>query len=476
MIPTLCLISVALAPAQPAGVSDWLLTPRWGRGQELVYQGSYLEESLGKGIQFTRSYHLHHRVFVLDKNPQGMELALLTTLKQQPPRHNRPAGKDDALPDPGTVRLELARLSADGKLSTMSGASVLMPLQGPATVEAGELVEPPNRRLRPGQTWVVTEDGRPPRTWTLAGVEAMNGTSCVKLTAVQQSEDWDRPRGDRTAWRRQDIVWLAPRQGIAKRVERTIEQREPARTEPTSRAVTRYDLESTVVYPGQLFEDRYREITQAKSFAESAEPILREPGKHGPKPVDALLTKMRYHVDNRAPTPYREAVVHLQQRVEFARNAPTVPVKLADSGWPGAVASVGQPAPDFVVAGVSPARPVHLHRLLGKPILLVFYNPTSQTAAELLRFAQSLQDKSAALTVLGMAVSDDTEGILRQHKALELQIPLVSGKGLRQSYGVDATPKLVLLDGDGYVRGTYEGWGREIPQAVTQELERWAKK
>ena len=57
-----------------------------------------------------------------------------------------------------------------------------------------------------------------------------------------------------------------------------------------------------------------------------------------------------------------------------------------------------------------------------------------------------------------------------------MHIPLVSGKGLRQSYAVDATPKMVVLDGEGLVRGTYEGWGREIPQAVTQELDRWQKK
>src|SRR5438876_743144 len=198
MIPTLCLISVALAPAQSVSGSDWLLTPRWSRGQELVYQGTYLEEALGKSVQFTRSYHLHHRVFVLDKTPQGAELALFTTLRRQPDR----GATRESEAEPGSVRLELARASAEGRLTTTAGTPLLMPLLGPATVECGAIVEVPNRRLAKDQKWVVMEEGRPPRTWTVGGVESINGTSCVKFTAVQQSEDWEQPRADRTAWRR----------------------------------------------------------------------------------------------------------------------------------------------------------------------------------------------------------------------------------------------------------------------------------
>ena len=44
------------------------------------------------------------------------------------------------------------------------------------------------------------------------------------------------------------------------------------------------------------------------------------------------------------------------------------------------------------------------------------------------------------------------------------------------SYAVEATPKVVLLDSDGVVRGTYLGWGRETPSAVTEELKRWLQK
>lgn len=473
MLATVCLISVALAPAQPVGGSDWLLVPHWSRGQELVYQGSYKEEALGKGVQFSRAYQLQLRVFVLEKGPQGGEFALLTALKQ---RRRTAVRDDDATAEPSSVRLDFARTVATGRLTNPSGGPLLVPLQGPPTVECGSFLEFPNRRLAVGQKWEVTEEGRPPRTWTIAGLESVNGTSCLKLTGVQQSEDWDHPRADRTAWRRLDVVWLAPRFCIAQRVERTLEQREPARTETTSRTITHYELDNTLVYPNQLFEDRYREIVQARSFAETAEPLLREPGRLGPKPFEALLAKIAYHLDNRAATPYREAIVQLQRRLEYARTTPNQPVKVAENSTRSLVATVGQPAPDFVVPGLTGHPSVRLHRLLGKPILLVFYNPTSQTAGELLRFAQTVQDRFPSVTVVGMPVTDDSNGVLRQYKDLDLHFTLVSGKGLRQSYAVEATPKLVVLDAEGLVRGAYEGWGREIPQAVVQELDRWLKK
>src|SRR5437588_12789249 len=101
MLATICLMSCALAPAQTASGAEWLLTPRLSRGQELVYRGTFTEESLGRGVQFSRAYRLHSRVFVLDTSPEGLEIAFLTTLKLR-------TGSDSANsapmgPEPGSV-------------------------------------------------------------------------------------------------------------------------------------------------------------------------------------------------------------------------------------------------------------------------------------------------------------------------------------------------------------------------------------
>ena len=145
----------------------------------------------------------------------------------------------------------------------------------------------PERRVCLQDSWLTGEEGRPPRTWRIAGVEIVNGTNCVKLVGVQQSDDWERPRGDSTAWQRRDAVWLSPQLGIAYRVERIIEHRDPLRKEPTHRTVLRYDLDSRLTYPGKLFEDRAQEIRQARKFWDEAVPLLREPAQHRQQ-LDAL--------------------------------------------------------------------------------------------------------------------------------------------------------------------------------------------
>jgi hypothetical protein len=108
---------------------------------------------------------------------------------------------------------------------------------------------------------------------------------------------------------------------------------------------------------------------------------------------------------------------------------------------------------------------------------MVFYHPGSVTVEQVLRFAQQVQDKYGQLVgVLGFSVSDDVERIKKQHSDLQLSLLIYSGKGLRRSYGVEATPKLVILDAAGVVRGSYIGWGPETAELVIDELQRWLRK
>lgn len=468
MIATMCVITWALVPAQAVG-TDWLLTPRLNRALELVYRGSYTEEAHGKGVQCTRGYRLESKVFVIDASASGAELAVLTSLKLQAPRLGEPAKE----PDSGSVRLELARLSARGGLTSQTGASLLAPLTGPPTIECGALVEVPNGRVKLDAAWEVNEEGRPPLTWMVVGVETVNGTSCVKLAGLQQSDDWQQPRADHMGWRRQDFVWMSPRLGIAQRVERIIEQREPGRREPSQRSVTRYDLESSLVYPGQLYDDRHREIQQYWSLAESAAPLLGEPGKHGAAPCDALITRINHYVDNHPPTPYRETLVQLKRRLETARKGQATVV--ADRHELFTVATPGKPAPDFVMPGLISKESVRLRRLLGRPILLVFYNPSSHLAEEVMSFAQRIYETQREVIVLGLAYSDDSDAVIKQYRELKLSFPLLPGKGLRLTYAVEATPKFIVIDAEGVVRSTYVGWGREMPPTITEELKRCGK-
>jgi peroxiredoxin len=469
MAANLYLLACVLIPAQAADSADWLLVPRLGRGQELVYRGSYAEEATGKGVRFSRSYALENRVFVLDTLPRGLEIAFQTILKL---RATHTEGSDE--PEPSSVRLELAQVDLQGRVTAAPGVALAVPLDGPATVECGAFIEVPRGRIGRKQNWEVLEPNRPGRRWKVLGVETVSGTSCVKLEGLQQSEDWDSPRADRAAWRRRDTVWLNPRLGVAYRVERIIERREPAHRDATQRSMAQYELQSDLQYPGQLFDDRRAEIRQALKLNEAIAPLLTDAGKHGRKPFDNILARIAYYLDNQPPTPYREAVLQVKRRAEAASRGESPPAPLvAEGNRAPTVAVLDQPAPDFIVVNLLTGESTQLRRCLGHPLLMVFYHPNSQTAEPVLRFAQAVQDKyRRQLVVFGCAVSDDAETVRKQCHELQLSFPIHAGKGLLQSYGVEATPKLVILDSGGIVRGSCIGWGPETPAVVAEELQR----
>src|SRR5262249_37306253 len=155
----------------------------------------------GARVQFNRNYKMETRIFVLETPPRGAAVALFTTLQGE-----QTAPSAVRAPAPfGSVRLEGAFVNLQGKLSA-PGVSFSIPLDSAPTLECGAFVEVPGGRVRPGMTWDEAEAGRPPRAWRVLGTEAIAGATCVKLSGVQQTDDYENPRGDRLAWRREDTV------------------------------------------------------------------------------------------------------------------------------------------------------------------------------------------------------------------------------------------------------------------------------
>src|SRR5205085_3531991 len=81
--------------------------------------------------------------------------------------------------------------------------------------------------------------------------------------------------------------------------------------------------------------------------------------------------------------------------------------------------------PDIVVTDLASKKPVRLYELLGRPILIIFYNPQSSTGANTLQFAKRVHDKyPAKVNILGLAMTNKLSAALKQHKDLELPFPV----------------------------------------------------
>jgi hypothetical protein len=75
-----------------------------------------------------------------------------------------------------------------------------------------------------------------------------------------------------------------------------------------------------------------------------------------------------------------------------------------------------------------------------------------------------------------LAVTDNVELVQKQHKEMKLPFPILDGNSMHEMFGVDALPRLVVVDGEGVVRWTATGWGLHTPAEIEEQLQRWMKK
>ncbi len=234
----------------------------------------------------------------------------------------------------------------------------------------------------------------------------------------------------------------------------------------------RYELESRAQFPGQLLEDRRQFILKAKRFQEEAQPLLAQPVLYRPQ-VEGLMRKVSLFLENQPPTPYRRAVSSLQNRLEIARRGETPPEIGQDELAFGNAVGIGQRVPDFVVANLTGKESVRLGRMLGRPVFIFFYDPRFDSGKDILRFATDLHKQHGAqLSIMAMAVTNDDALIRKQHASMRLPFDLLDGTGLHQTFGVEGTPRLVVLDGDGMIRFAATGWGLHTPREIAEEIER----
>jgi hypothetical protein len=417
----------------------------------------------------TRRFQVENRILVLETLPTGIKVAILTIT--DPQESNFP--KFDA-EERRTVDLHLGRVDLKGRITLVTEQPLQIPQQGPCQIEGGCFVELPAEQKATRTEWTIAE-AKGPHQWRMADSESVEGQTCLKLLGSQQSEDWEHPIAGRTAWRRQDTVWLSPQTGVAVRYERAVERRQAVSPEPVERALASFHLESSLIYPGQLLRDREAEINLYRQYSQLAETFFRAPNPDNPRRLGALAARIAYHCDNQPPTPFRAALQALRARLESASRGdlPPVPSEKETVGPASHRSSTGETAvlaaPDFVATDMSTSASVRLQLLRGRPVLLLFFHPGSASAMETLRFAQRIA-QTTSVSVLGLSVTDEAGSFLQDFD-LKLTFPLVKAAALRSPYAVEATPKIILIDAAGSIRRTFEGWGQETSSLVREELE-----
>ena len=487
MQTSLCLVTCALMLAQTGDRAEWQLSPQLASGTELLYRGELLEEDLGPQFQRQTRYRLDATLLVLEAGVKDWQVAFLTTLTRidakepmsKPDNDGKRPPAKTAAEMPASLRIELAKVETQGRVRNKDGRLVQIPLKGIPTLESGFFVAVPLTKVGRNYTWDAPEEGRTPLRWQVVGTESSGGILCIKLVGVQQSEDWEQGRADHVAWRRRDTIWLHPQFHVAQRVERIIERREPARQHPTERVTVRYELESPLKYPSIVFNERRQEILKAADFYDTTQALIQDPTRNRAT-MDAQITRIAHFVDRGRDLAYRPVFAHLVSTLENAKKAEApVPLGQEESAPLPTLRGigVGHRAPDFLISAFTQEEPTRFQAKSEKPTLVFFYSPTSTMTREILMYARQLsQRKGTPVRVLAFAVAPDAELVRKQHQEFRLNIPIHDGNGMRLTFGVEQTPRFVVIDREGLITFTQTGWGLHTPFELDDVFERCQKK
>jgi hypothetical protein len=428
--------------------------PDWKPGQEYVYRGSVKEMGPVEDWQVIQSYSLELRLLVSKVTTGSAELYCCTKLTQT---------------TTGSVSVHLAQAMVDARghitsCSVPTGKTLL--LDGPATWETGFLLPLPEEKVVPNIPWEAREPGRQPRLFTW-----LSNSGDLMVKGLQESIDWQRPRGDSTAWRRSDQLTFSSRATLPIKVERLVERRAPAFRRPTTRFITEYTLQNVETLAGPMLDARLLDIENIMLFQADVQTLSKLPLDKASRAAWVKLeSRLEDYQAAAGNTPYRETLTTLRSTIQAAleNRLPQVQHQVTERSI-----EPGQLLPPFTLTTTT-GEVVNMAQLKGRPTLLVFYRPGSQLTKTLETELPAWQRAHGQVTFhcLFLASREGEEPLLPA--ATGARLLAVPGRSLMGIFNVVDTPHFVLLDCDGALLSTITGYSpatrRDLDTLLRKEL------
>ncbi len=300
--------------------------PRLHVGDELVYTGVVVEESLRIEKLWKRTTKIEVRAFVLGVHERGTDLALLTLLHPQDNAAMARVAVDVNGAAKGgerepVVRLELIRLDVAGAVLRLLPEPTPPPLtlneettskpfaarltQEPVLIELALFPPRPTAGAKASDTWTQSEAGHPDTAWTAKRPVVLDGAEVIEFAAEQMSAKWAKPNAFDKPWRHSQRFWLAPGDGIARVIWRRFEVNDGPT--PATSIETRLDWQPTVPHRDEGLDRVRREIEFAWWFSQQVEKL---PAENHP----AIAARIRRYCEDYPATPFREAVESVGRR------------------------------------------------------------------------------------------------------------------------------------------------------------------
>jgi hypothetical protein len=441
------------------------------RGDEFSYTGTATEVVDRPGTRLRRSHELTVRVFVLERQDAWADAAVLTLVRRVDDAPvagvlSDVTGLKREEKTPPAARLDLVRIHDDGTVHAIAPLGPA-PLRFSADTPAQRLPTPPLDTFAPSEFGMFAPRSKADDdSWTLVGHDFILSERCQHQRQVQHARDWEFPRGGQTSWHRADDVWLSAN-GMARRVKRTIRQRDGIATEPAVRIDVALDLKDQGRAFGRLYDRQRADIEVAYLAMAELGPLMKDAARVGSEPFKQRLTRIDDHLAATDPgTPFREAVLAVKRQLEAAKRGEAVAVPMISELVLPRTAALGRAAPEIQVGDFK------LSAVQGRPVVLVFFMPGQDTTEDSLRIADALQKKfGAKITVASMSVFAPAAAGIRDRDRLKLAVPVYDGSSAEAAYGIETFPRFFVLDSAGTLRWTFAGVGNETGRLARGQVE-----
>ena len=454
---SLLLFLAGILPATPPEIAR-PIPLRLEAGEEFLYHSVYTQESDRPGTRVTRLLDTY--VLILETSPKGTQAAIMTEMRVD--------GKPGAEAVP-VVRLELARIDPFGRV-TLESTSTLphVPIDGPPTLDVLPFIELPAALPDPGRPWNSADNDGGMIAWRMLVAEKYGDYRCIKLKGEQSSGDWNL--AGRTVWKRNQTAWMSLAYGFVVHLERATDWRTESGELWKSSLVadlTSMPLTNTM----EEFKERRHEILESIRFAKELAELMKPRGEPDFRGYDNLLQRIDRYISR--STPYAAAIQCLRRKTEQARNGerPPEPLVVRTGMDPAKPIEDGETAPDFVASNFAGGAALKINQLRGRPVVLVFFKPSSRLATPVLKYVQAtMSPYGGRVHVIAMAVENDSTAIAKLRSELKLQFPIYDGQAALAMFAGHSTPRTIVLDKTGTVDLILHGWNGEFPELIHKEL------
>lgn len=465
---TLLMLCPAAAPEAVAG-------PRFAKGDELHYVGEVVESSEAVENRFRKAHALEVRLFVLETDETAATCALLTMLTRDidpalaPGMASISGQNARKAAIPSVVRLDFVRIDSLGRAEWLEPTAGVLPVQFA-------------KAARKAIPELPTDS---PSEWELGflpvlGVKEMvaegawNGRRCIGVTTRDSSDHYDRPELAPKGWLRTETRLVSPAEQYACTVTREIVRRHGR--EEIGKIVVKYELQPTNRYGGTRYTEARQEIETAWAMTSEFQTAIAKQSKANDYTARAAKIQ-RYLDDHPGNGSFRIALEALKRRAQSLAGGmvPFVTPPAERAAKKAETLVIGSPAPDFTAADVDfPSNRFRLNAAKGKPVVIIFYKPNSQTSKESLTIAEALAKRyRETATILPLAIGTKPEVAAEQRAELKYRVPVFDGSEVRSAYRIETFPQFFIVDGQGKLNWSFDaGVGPEVGYLVKEALDK----